>query len=56
VECPVSFISGESMALLEDFYAQHVLGAPRDVRDWPARRVDAFAVLRGELRKVSEAG
>lgn len=55
-ECPVSYVSGESMALLEDFYAQHALGGKRDVLDWPARRVDAFALLRGELRKVSEAG
>ena len=51
-ECPVSFVTGESLALVEDFYAHELLGGAPEIARWPARRVDAFALLKGELRKV----
>jgi hypothetical protein len=51
-ECPVSAISGESVALIEDFLAQLMFPSPIDVRRWPARRVDAFALLYRELREI----
>ena len=50
-ECPVSFVTAGSMAFLEDFYVHQVLGRPDDLLEWPARRVDAFVVLKVELRK-----
>ena len=51
-ECPISFVSGESVALLEDFYAHELLGAGEKMLHWPARRVDAFLLLKAELKKV----
>jgi hypothetical protein len=51
-ECPVSYVTGESAALLEDFYAHRALGGTPEVLAWPARRVDAFVALRTEQAKV----
>ncbi len=51
-ECPVSFITGESAAAVEDFLASRMLGGDSDVRAWPARRVDAAAVLWTEVKKL----
>ena len=51
-ECPVSYVSGESMAFLEDFYAHQALGGGEKILEWPARRVDAFALLKAELKKA----
>ncbi|MBI3667249.1 MAG: hypothetical protein HY236_13665, partial [Acidobacteria bacterium] len=51
-ECPVSYVSADSMALLEDFYAHQALGRGEEILRWPARRVDAFALLKAELRKT----
>ena len=50
-ECPVSYISGESAAWVEDFLAHRTLCRGADLLGWPARRVDAFMLLSGELRK-----
>jgi hypothetical protein len=50
-ECPVSFVSGESLSWVEDFAAHVSAGGAGDLRDWPARRVDAFTVLSAEARK-----
>ncbi len=50
-ECPVSYISGESAAWVEDFLAHRALDRGADLGEWPARRVDAFVLLSGELRK-----
>jgi hypothetical protein len=50
----VSYVSGESMALLEDFYAHRTLGSAQDILEWPARRVDAFVLLQAELSKVEQ--
>ncbi len=52
-ECPVSLVTGESAALVEDFCAHRTVGGGADVLAWPARRVDAFLVLEGELRKAA---
>ncbi|HYM09894.1 MAG TPA: hypothetical protein VEU62_04145 [Bryobacterales bacterium] len=51
-ECPVSYVTGESVALLEDFYAHRALGGAREILEWPARRVDGFVALKSELMKV----
>jgi hypothetical protein len=48
----VSYISGQSLAWLDDFYAQEALGAGAEFEAWPARRVEAFLVLKGEMRKA----
>ncbi len=51
-ECPVSYISGDSVAAVEDFLVHQVLGGGTELLDWPGRRVDAFAVLANELGKM----
>ena len=51
-ECPVSFVSGESHALLDDFVAHIALGVTGSIQSWPARRVDAFALLHRELQQI----
>lgn len=51
-ECPVSYVTGESVALLEDFYVQRAVGGSAEIPEWPARRVDAFVTLKSELLKV----
>jgi len=51
-ECPVSYVTGDSMAWLEYFYAQEALGGGGDLLSWPARRVDAMVVLKVEMRKL----
>ena len=50
-ECPVSYISGESTARVEDFLAHQALCRGVDLGEWPARRVDGFVLLSGELNK-----
>ena len=51
-QCPVSYVTGESLAWVEDFWAHEALGEPDDLLGWPARRVDAFLVLKVEQRKL----
>ena len=41
------------MAMLEDFYAHQALGVGEEIGRWAARRVDAFVLLKAELRKVN---
>jgi hypothetical protein len=53
--CPTSFITAESIALLEEFHAWKLLGAGR-VYDLPARLVEAIFVLENELRTASNDG
>ncbi|HYL94329.1 MAG TPA: hypothetical protein VET69_00895 [Terriglobales bacterium] len=55
-ECPVSYVTGESLAHLEDFHAQQALGKCDDILEWPARRVDAHLTLKAEQRKVELEG
>jgi len=54
-ECPKTFITGDSLALLEEFQAWK-LGGIQDWRGLPARTVDAFQVLELELRREMERG
>jgi len=48
----VSYVTGASVASLEDFYAHEALAAGGDLEAWPARRVDAFLVLKAERNKA----
>ena len=48
-ECPVSGVTGESVAFVEDFLAHAAMGSGGDTVNWPARRVDAFSTLQREL-------
>ena len=50
-ECPVSAISGESVAFVEDFLAHVSMQRGEDLTNWTARRVDAFSTLYAELRE-----
>ena len=50
-ECPVSYVTGESLAWVEDYWAHEALGGQGELLAWPARRVDAFLVLKAEQRK-----
>ncbi len=47
--CPTSYVSAESIALLEEFYAWKLLGVG-SVYNLPARLVEAIFVLEKELR------
>jgi hypothetical protein len=47
--CPTSYVTAESQAFLEEFYAWKLLGVS-DYRDMPARLVEAIFVLESELR------
>ena len=51
-ECPVSYVTGDSVVAVEDFLVNHLLGGGTDLLDWTGRRVDAFALLGSELRKM----
>jgi hypothetical protein len=54
-ECPVSYVTGESAAWLEEFYAYLMFPSGVTVLEWPARQVDAFAVLLRELREMEKS-
>jgi hypothetical protein len=47
-ECPVSLISGESLAAVEEWLAVRRLGGPLDVGARPARTIDAWLALEAE--------
>ena len=51
-ECPVSLVTAESWALVEEFFVWRRLGGRFDVWSAPARRVDAYGVLERELRSL----
>ena len=53
--CPTSYISSESLALLEEFHAWKLFGAA-DVYRLPARTVEAIFVLENELRMERNDG
>jgi hypothetical protein len=51
--CPKSFITPESLAFLEEFWAWKLIGGA-SYTDLPARLADAFCVLESEhLKKQS---
>jgi len=47
--CPISYITAESLALLEEFHAWKLIGAG-DVYRLPARTVEAIFILENEVR------
>ena len=53
--CPTSYVTAESIALLEEFYAWKLAGAG-NVYDLPARLVEAMFVLENELRAEANDG
>jgi hypothetical protein len=53
--CPTSYITSESIALLEEFHAWKLLGAG-SVYDLPARLVEAIFVLENKLRAENNDG
>jgi len=53
--CPTSYVTSESIALLEEVYAFKLLGAG-SVYELPARLVEAIFVLEKELRTESSDG
>jgi hypothetical protein len=53
--CPTSYVTSESIALLEEFHAWKLLGAG-NVYELPARLVEAIFVLENELRAENNNG
>jgi len=53
--CPTSYVTSESMALLEEFYAWKLLGS-EGLYNVPARVVDGIFVLESELRAEGNDG
>jgi len=54
-ECPKSLVTGESLALLEEFFVRRRLGMV-DGMETPARKVDAFLILREEMEREEKDG
>jgi hypothetical protein len=49
-ECPKSFITGHSLALIEEFFVRRRLGI-QDSLNTEACKVDAFLILRDEMER-----
>ncbi len=49
-ECPKSFVTGESMALLEEYFVRTRLGIPSSM-DTEAKKADAFLILRDLMER-----
>ena len=49
-ECPKSLVTGGSLSLLEEFFVRRRLGMV-DGMETPARKVDAFLILREEMER-----
>jgi hypothetical protein len=54
-ECPKSLVTGESLALLEEFFVRRRLGITYSP-ELEARKVDAFLILRDEMEKEERDG
>jgi len=54
-ECPKSMITGENLALVEEFLVRRRLGIAQSV-DLPARKVDAFLILQDEMEREERDG
>lgn len=54
-ECPKSLVTGESLALLEEFFVRRRLEI-RDSLEMEARKVDAFLILRDEVEREEQDG
>jgi hypothetical protein len=55
-ECPKSLVTGESLALLEEFFVRRRLGSDEALEEMPARKVDAFLILRDEMEREERDG
>jgi len=53
--CPVSYITPESVAFLEEFHVWKLLGGT-DYQRLPARSVEAMFILENELRMEQKDG
>ena len=53
--CPVSYITAESISMLEEFYAWKLFGC-RDMYELQARAAEAFYLLEMELRSEHSRG
>lgn len=51
LECPRSFVTGESEAFLQFFEAVLIAGLPSNWPDMDARIIDAMLLLQREYRK-----
>ena len=54
-ECPKSFVTGDSMALLEEYFVRRRLGIPDSI-DTEARKTDAFLILRDQMEGEERNG
>jgi hypothetical protein len=54
-ECPTSFVTGASLALLEEFLVRRRLGMQESV-ETEARKVDAFLILREQMEREERDG
>lgn len=54
-ECPKSFVTGESLALVEEFFVRRRLGIADSI-EMEARKVDAFLILRDEMEREERDG
>jgi hypothetical protein len=54
-ECPKSFVTGKSLALVEEFFVRRRLGM-QDSLETDARKVDAFLILRDETEREERDG
>ena len=52
-ECPVSYVSAESITLLEQFHVWR-LADRGELREYPARTVEAFAILENLVMKEAQ--
>jgi hypothetical protein len=55
-ECPKSLVTGESLALLEEFFVRRRLGIYEPFDEMEARKVDAFLILRDEMEREERDG
>jgi hypothetical protein len=54
-ECPKSLVTGESLALIEEFFVRRRLGMHHSP-EMEARRVDAFLILQDEMEREERDG
>ena len=54
-ECPKSYVTGDSISLLEEFFVLQALGTKVSATA-PARTVDAFLILREQVDKEERNG
>jgi len=54
-ECPRSYVTGASIATLEEFFVRRRLGIP-DSMEIEARKADAFVILRDLMEEEERDG